>query len=121
MLRIATILLASLLLMGACVKQPVTPQQPSPPHAEKSIKAIITGIETFDGGHVMALSTAHGDFVVGPQVSLSDKQRVHEMLLAAQDRVITIFYVDKPKTKTTIAHKLVTGLDIQGKLMRFND
>lgn len=111
--------LACLLVMPACVRQPTATTQPHKGTPEQSIKAIVTGIDTFDGGHVMSLNTAHGMFVIGPQVSYTDKQRVHETLLAAHDRVITIRYIDKPRTDTTIEHRLVTGLEINETTFRF--
>jgi len=60
-------------------------------------------------------------YVIGPQVSYTEKQRVHEAVLAAQDRVITILYVDKPQSANTIAHRLVTGLVIGEQQFHFSD
>lgn len=108
-----------LFLLGACAKQPQSPQAPARQIQEELVvKTMVTGIDQFDGGTVLGLNTGHGVFVVGPEVSQTMKDTVYEHLMKAHDRVVTIRYRDMPASRETVAHKRVTAIVVDGTAYR---
>lgn len=109
--------LALLIMLAACARQPEQPTAPvftSPPRSEEySVETYVTGIDPFDDGKVWGLNTENGVFVVGPEVSDAKKTTVFERIMDARDEVILIRYRNVPAGDGVVAHKRVTSMVIQ--------
>lgn len=113
--------LLMLCLLAGCVTAPAaTPTTPGPLPDVQTIQTMLSGLDQCDGGSVLVLNTGHGPFVIPPDVPAQLKSDVHEELVQAREHVITIRYREMPPTKTTIAHKQVMAIIIQGKQFRLH-
>jgi hypothetical protein len=121
MIRLILCVLTILILMPGCAKQPTTPWTPprakhSPVQSrEKSVQTMITGLDQYPKDDVMVLTTVDDSYIIGPDVSLQQITAIHTHLTEAHDRVVTIWYIHKEATNSTIAHKRVTRLAIEDK------
>lgn len=116
-----------LALLAGCAKQPQpesstpAPTKPSAaPLAVHIVRTMVTGLDQYGDENIMVLNTADGPYVIGPDVSGPQLSEIHAHLTEAHDRVITIRYVDKPATATTVAHKRVCGLVIEERVYELN-
>jgi len=122
MIRLVLSVLTILILVSGCAKQPDISRTPPPraKHApihsrEKSIQTMITGLDQYPNDDVMVLTTIDDSYIIGPDVSLKQITAIHTHLTEAHDRVVTIWYIQKKATPSTIAHKRVTRLNIEDK------
>ena len=120
MTRLVPILLI-LLLATACAKQTTPPAAPATPESEvKTVKTMVTGIDMYDSEQVLVLNTALGPFIIGPDVLENIKMDIHEHVIEARDRVMTIDYVEESATDTTIAHNRIVAITINGNEYRLH-
>lgn len=119
MTRILPILLI-LLLVAACARQQSPSPAPAPRPEVKTVKTMVTGIDMYDSEQVLVLKTAQDSFIMGPNVLENIKMDIHEHVIEARDRVVTIEYVEEPATETTIAHNRIVAITINGNEYRLH-
>lgn len=107
--------LALCLVLAACAGRTHAPDSGGP---VRVVKTMITGIDQFPDENVMALSTGHGAFVVGPEVSQADKTALAEKLIAARDYVVTIRYVEVEADGDRQAHRRVVAMIIRDESLQ---
>lgn len=99
-------------LAGCAGKQATAPDTSRP---TRTVRTMLTGLDQFPEESVLALSTSHGTFVVGPEVPEANRSQLFAQLSEARNQVLTITYRDMPATRTTVPHKRVVGLALDGR------
>lgn len=109
-----------LVLLSACTQQlrmpPVPPSEPS--NGEQAVRITVTGLDQYDEDRVLVIQTASDQYVIGPEVADATKASIYEHLSSTRGLAVTIRYVVMDATGTTVAHKRVTGLVVEGREYR---